>query len=104
MEHTLQISKKLRAYVDAIESGSKGAVNEQRAVAAKEFALRIWPAIKKAAEEAETANQKKITAILGSQGLKSTRGSVISQALISRYIKQAGKEADWDELLRQFPN
>ena len=26
-EHALQISKKLRAYVDAIQSGSKGAVN-----------------------------------------------------------------------------
>ena len=104
MEHLLEINRKLRAYADAKETGSSGVVNELRARAVKEFALIIWPAIKNAAEEAETSSQKKIAAILGSQGLKSTKGSAISQAFISRYIGQAGKEEDWDKLLRQFPN
>ena len=104
MEHALEINRKLRAYTDAMATASSGVVNEQRARRAKEVALKIWPAMKNAAEEAKTTNQKNIAAILDSQGLKSTTGSAIRQALISRYIKQAGKEADWDELLRQFPN
>ena len=104
MEHLLEINRRLRSYVDAKESGSKGAENEQRAGKAKEFALNIWPAIEHAAEEAKTTNQSEIAAILGSQGLKSTKGSTIRQSQISRYIRQAGKEADWDELLQRFPN
>ena len=103
LEHVLEINRKLRAYVDAKETGSSGVVNELRAGAAKEFALNIWPAIKNAAEESETTNQTKIAAILDSQGLKSTKGSTIRQAHIARYIKGAGKEADWKELRRQFP-
>ncbi len=103
MEHALEMSRKLQSYVDGRKTGRFSAVNEQRADKAKEFALNIWPAIEHAVEDAETTNQSEIAAILNNLGLESTRGSEISQALVTRYIRQAGKETDWDELLRRFP-
>ena len=103
MEHALEMSRKLQSYVDGRKTGRFSAVNEQRAGKAKEFALNIWPAIEQAAKEAKTTNQSEIAAILGSQGLNSINGYTIKQSHILRYIGQAGKEADWDKLLRQFP-
>ena len=86
-----------------VKIGTEGSENEQRAGAAKEFALNIWPTIEQAAEAAKTANQTKIAAILNKLGYRSVKGAVIRQALIARYIWQAGKEAEWDELLQRFP-
>ena len=103
LEHLLEINRKLRAYVDGRKTGRFSAVNELRTRAANAFALNIWPAIEHAVEEAKTTNQSEIAAILGSQGLKSTRGSPIRQAQVSSYIRKAGKEAEWAELLRRFP-
>ena len=74
LEHLVKMRGKLQSYVDGGKTGRFSAVNEQRAGKAKEFALNKWPAIEQAAEEAKTTNQSEIAAILGSQGLKSTRG------------------------------
>ncbi|OEJ64571.1 hypothetical protein [Magnetovibrio blakemorei] len=65
---------------------------------AVEFASKIWTDIKNVALEDSERDQSKIAYTLTKRGFRSINGKPITQPLVSRYIKRAGKIDEWAAL------
>jgi hypothetical protein len=104
VNHTLDINRLLKAYLDGLSGKKKGSgssiagVNDERHKEAHEFALSVWPAIKKTALRLGTTNQAKIATAMHEAGQRSKKGCPFTQPLLSRIIQQAQKSQEWVEL------
>ena len=98
MRHMVKILSRLEASLEGATFARKSETNLARSNKAEEFAEYIWPYIEATAEEWKTSNQTEIAKRLTDSGLKPVEGEVIQQAHVSRYIKRARKQKEWDIL------
>jgi len=102
LHHIIDVQSSLRAYLRGLEATKGSKLNDARKNEAREFAEKLWPHIVEAVETVGTTNREDVSAQLNKAGCKSRKGFPISASTLKRYATQAGKELEWDELLKQY--
>lgn len=110
VDHALDVNRLLKAYLDGVSGKKKGeepsedGVNDIRQKEAYEFAITVWPDIKKTALMLRTINQSEIAKAMHDAGQRSKKGRDFTQPILSRIIRQAQKSQEWVDLCFRIEN
>jgi len=105
LNHSVKMKSRLRGYLSGKkQKNSPNTTNDYRARNAKIYSLKIWGGILVAIETLQSTNQTHIAKWLNENEYTTRTGGEISQPHIMRFIRNAGKEKEWESLVAEQKN